>query len=290
MKVGICLGLMGIALQGALCFGAVEAIDGGAGGYCLIYRNGSPDVSQPDDYTFDSHTGEIYLKTVGSWELTYQSTAIPNDPNAEPVDVCRIREDIDDLNGDFHVRAAGLNLSKWIYFVNVSVTGAKVLELNLSGSVTTDGLVSASDFTLTNSVIAGDVGEGGNGTAINVGTVVNDATTGIGLNIGGSITEYVYIQDDLVGTINIGQDISKKLADCLRRRPVWVGHQRDGRTQRRPQHRRRSGRHAQRRELARLRRHGQEGLHRRGHRRGGGAEHPGRLRSLAEGGRREYRH
>ncbi|MGD8452761.1 MAG: hypothetical protein PVJ57_13155, partial [Phycisphaerae bacterium] len=159
MKAVICLSLMGIALQGSLCFAAVEQLPGG--GYCIIYRDGSPDVSQPDDYTFYGETGDIYLKTVGDWELTYQSTAIPNDPNALPVDVRQIRHNIANPNGDFHVRVEGRDLTKWIYFVNISVTGAKVLELNLSGSVTTDGLVSASDFTLTNSVIAGDVGEGG---------------------------------------------------------------------------------------------------------------------------------
>jgi hypothetical protein len=59
---------------------AVEPISGGTGGYCVIARDGSPDVSQPDDYTFDGPTGLIRLKTVGSWDLVYQSTDTPGDP------------------------------------------------------------------------------------------------------------------------------------------------------------------------------------------------------------------
>jgi hypothetical protein len=168
---------------------AVEPISGGTGGYCVIARDGSPDVSQPDDYTFDGPTGLIRLKTVGSWDLVYQSTDTPGDPAALPVDVRAIQASIADPSGNLTIRASGANLAASIYLPSTAVTGAKQVTVHLTGGFLSGAGINAGEFTLTDCVIAGDVPAASNG--ITAFTVTDDATSGVGLQIGGQMGDYV---------------------------------------------------------------------------------------------------
>jgi hypothetical protein len=179
---------------------AVEPISGGTGGYCVIARDGSPDVSQPDDYTFDGPTGLIRLKTVGSWDLVYQSTDTPGDPTAVPVNVRRIEQNVSG-DGDLTVRANGANLAAPIYFPSTAFSGAKTIMLNLTGSFLSGAGINAPDFTLTDCVIGGDVPAASNG--ITASTVTD--TSGVGLQIGGEMADWINLgADNVGGSITIG--------------------------------------------------------------------------------------
>jgi hypothetical protein len=187
MRIACIMSAMAYAwLQCGTALAAVETLPGGSG-YCIITRDGSGFVSQPDDYLFTASTGQITLKTVGTWELTYQSTDTPGDPYALPVDVYRIERSIADLNGDLRIRANGANLAASIYLPSIAVTGAKELSVHLTGGFLSGAGISAGEFTLTDCVIARDVPAASNG--ITASTVAD--TSGVGLQIGGEGADYV---------------------------------------------------------------------------------------------------
>ena len=182
---------------------AVEEIDGGADGYCVVKRDGSLLVDDPVDYEFSAYSGKITFKTVGSWELTYQSTSTPGDPNAVRVDVREIAENIPTPTGNLCVHVIGLDAIEWIRFYEVSATGDMTITLDLEGSITEDGWISAPEFVLTNSTIAGDVDGGFLGSAISVSSIEDDST---GLDIGRDLLKKLTVANDVSGTVNIGGD------------------------------------------------------------------------------------
>ncbi|MGD8454306.1 MAG: hypothetical protein PVJ57_21040, partial [Phycisphaerae bacterium] len=173
-----------------------------SGGFCYIEGSYDP-LTAPTHYQLDHVTGDLTLKVDGNWTVIYRS----EESGGDPVDIPFIQGSVT-TNQPFTLHLTGDDLTEWLYLDTVSGTGARVLQLNLSGSIAMDGWVMAPDFTLTNSVVSGDAGGERPHSSITVATVANDATTGVGLNIGGSITKSVYVKQDLIGTINVGQNLS----------------------------------------------------------------------------------
>jgi hypothetical protein len=209
LRVALTALCMVTLMTSAAGYAAVEAINGGTDGYCVITRDGSGDVHQPDDYVFYGPTGQITLKTIGTWVLTYQSVR-PGEGQPAPVDVRRIEQDVSDPGGDLIIRADGANLAAPIYFPSTAFTGAKTIKLNLTGSFPSGAGIDAPDFTLTDCVIAGDVPAASSG--ITAFTVTD--TSGVGLQIGGEGADYVKLAGNADLVPSPGVHVQREYRAC----------------------------------------------------------------------------